>query len=672
MDRKEWGWTVSQSDVRSRMVELQLAGRGIADARVLEAFRSVPREAFVPDDLAEFAYEDAPLPIGSGQTISQPYIVAVTIEALGLRGDERVLEIGTGSGYAAAVMSQLAGEVFTVERLEGLCDSARERLARLGHANVQVLCSDGTLGWPEHAPYDAIAVAAGGPDVPKALLDQLAPGGRLVMPVGPDETSQVLVRVTKESDARLRTESLGAVRFVPLIGEQGWPEREPIVRAPARPADAAALRLLLREVAEPIHDLEAGSVDAIIERIGDARVVLLGEATHGTSEFYRMRARISRELILRGGFDFIAVEADWPDAMRINAYVTDTPRSSVQFTPFARFPAWMWRNQETSELVEWLRAFNLELRDRGQRVGFHGLDLYSMFTSIAHVLAYLESVDPDAARAARARYGTLTPWQKDPAAYGQAVLVGRYESSEPAVVAMLQELLARRLDYAARDGERYFDAAQNARVVADAERYYRAMYYGAAASWNLRDTHMFDTLLALLASRGPASRGIVWAHNSHVGNALATEMSLRGELNIGQLCRTKLGDGAYVVGFGTDHGTVAAASDWDGPMQEMRVRPAHPESYERLFHEAELPAFLLPLREPRREEVRDELLTPRLERAIGVVYRPDTELASHYFYASVPIQFDELVWFDETHAIEPLPVELHPTPDLPETYPFGL
>jgi protein-L-isoaspartate(D-aspartate) O-methyltransferase len=662
---------VDVSTDREQMVDLHLAGRGIADERVLAAFRSVPRHEFVPEGLAEFAYADAPLPIGREQTISQPYIVALTAEALRLRGDERVLEIGTGSGYAAAVLSRLAREVFTVERLPELAAQARERLERLGFTNVHVLCGDGTLGWSEHAPYDAIAVAAGGPEIPRALLDQLAPGGRLVIPVGREETSQTLVRVTRENGS-FRTEPLGEVRFVPLIGEQGWPEAERVARAPARPADDSAIRKLLRETAEPFQDLEAGSVDALIERIGDARIVLLGEATHGTSEFYRMRARISRELVERCGFSFVAVEGDWPDAMAIHRYVTDAPPSRVQFTPFARFPTWMWRNEEVAEFVEWLRAHNLERRDRSRRAGFYGLDLYSLFTSIAHVLDYLDRVDPAAARVARARYGRLTPWQRDPAAYGRAVLQGQYASAEDAVAAMLRDLLEKRLEYARQDGESFFDAARNARVVADAEHYYRAMYYGSAVSWNLRDTHMFDTLEALLEHHGPASRAIVWAHNSHVGNARATEMRVRGELNIGELARAEFGRRAYAVGFGTDHGTVAAADEWDAPMERMRVRPAHPESYERLCHESEVPAFVLHLRDPRRREVRDELLSPRLERAIGVVYRPETELASHYFYASLPVQFDELVWFDESRAVESIPVEQRRGPDLPETYPFGL
>lgn len=663
---------MSFAEERARMVDLQLAGRGIANPRVLEAFRTVPREAFLPERLAEFAYRDTPLPIGGGQTISQPYIVAVTVEALGLQGNERVLEIGTGSGYAAAILARAAKEVYTVERLQPLAEEARLRLERLGYHNVRVLCGDGTLGWPDHAPYDAIAVAAGGPEIPKALLSQLAPNGRLVIPVGRDQSSQVLTRVVREGEDRFREEAITEVRFVPLIGRQGWPETQ---ASPARgkgSRDQATSRLI-REAAEPIADIESNQVEALLARASNARVVLLGESTHGTSEFYRMRAAITKGLIERYGFNFVAVEGDWPDAARVDTWVLDDPpRSKVEFTPFSRFPTWMWRNEEVHEFISWLRAWNLAQPKRASRAGFHGLDLYSMFTSIAIVLEYLDQVDPGAGRVARARYGTLTPWQKDPSAYGKAVLVGNYESSEHEVIAILRELLQRRLEYAAKDGERFFDAAQNARVVANAERYYRAMYYGSTTSWNLRDTHMFETLQSLLSFYGSGSRGVVWAHNSHVGDAMATEMGARGELNVGQLCRATFGESAYIVGFGTDHGTVAAASDWDEPMQRMSVRPAHPDSYERLCHDAELPAFALHLRDPRRPAVREELLPPRLERAIGVVYRPETELASHYFQAILPRQFDELIWFDGTQAVRPLHAKQGGRAELPETYPFGL
>jgi protein-L-isoaspartate(D-aspartate) O-methyltransferase len=657
------------------MVDKQLAAQGIADPRVLAAFRAVPREDFVAEGLREFAYRGTPLPIGHKQTISQPYIVALTIEALRLEGDTtRVLEIGTGSGYAAAVLSKIAAEVYTVERVKALADEARDRLQRLGYHNVHVLCDDGTLGWPAHAPYDGIAVAAAGPEAPSALLEQLAIGGRLVIPVGPDKSSQVLMEIVREGEHEYKQEPLSAVRFVPLIGQQGWPDKSSsIIRTPTGKSSTKSLSKLIKEVAHPIDRIESASLPALLDRAGSARVVLLGESTHGTSEFYRMRTRITQELIERFDFDFIAVEADWPDAARVDQYVRgEVPPSRVGFMPFSRFPQWMWRNQEVHSLVEWLRARNLEHRNPSDRVGFHGLDMYSMFTSIAIVLDYLEQVDPDAAKVANARYGLLTPWQEDPAAYGRAVITGAYSSCEESLVGTLTELLARRVDYALKDGERFFDAAQNARLVANAERYYRAMYYGAAASWNLRDSHMFDTLQTLLAFYGPNSRGIIWEHNSHVGNAAATEMSARGELNVGQLCRSAFEDDAYIVGFGTHTGTVAAASDWGAPMSRMRVRPSHPESYERVFHDSGVPAFAIHLRAPARQVVRDELMPSRLERAIGVVYRPETERLSHYFQASLPQQFDELIWFDETKAVRPLEIATQPSVDLPETYPFGV
>jgi protein-L-isoaspartate(D-aspartate) O-methyltransferase len=659
---------------RRAMVEDQLVRRGISDERVLEAFRSVPRDEFVEQGLREFAHRDTPLAIGSGQTISQPYIVALTAQELGLTGSERLLEVGTGSGYAAAISSRLAREVFTVERHQSLAATAADRLERLGYSNVRVLVGDGTLGWPEHAPFDAIAVAAGAPEVPQALLSQLAPGGRLLIPVGSKTSRQVLMRITREADG-FREEPILDVRFVPLIGEQGFSARHE--RAP-RARQGSELPRLIREVAEGLDGaMGARSIDALLERIGDARLVLLGEATHGTSEFQRWRARISRALIERKGFSFVAVEADWPDAARIDEFTRGVRRrSGLDFTPFARFPSWMWRNRETDDFVRWLHDHNQSRADAQSKVGFHGLDLYSLFTSIGEVLQYLDRVDQIAAGVARARYGLLTPWQQDPAAYGRAVLAGAYESSEGAVVRMLQDLLARRLEYVHNGGgeasERFFDAAQNARLVADAEAYYRAIYYGSDRSWNLRDRHMFDTLECVLGHYGPDAKGIVWEHNSHIGDAAATEMSSRGQLNLGQLCRERHGRLSYKVGFGTDHGTVAAASEWGGPLELKRVLPARADSYERLCHQTELASFLLSLREPARAGVREALLEPRLERAIGVLYLPESELSSHYFHASLPRQFDEYLWVDETHALEPLPAPAAPRLDLPETYPFGL
>ncbi|HLK10639.1 MAG TPA: protein-L-isoaspartate(D-aspartate) O-methyltransferase [Candidatus Binatia bacterium] len=654
-------------DARERMVRTQIAARGIRDPAVLDALRTVPREAFLPPALAEFAYEDHPLPIAHGQTISQPYVVALMAVALRLRGEDRVLEVGTGSGYAAAILGRIAREVYTIERHAELAAAAAARLRDLGFDHVHVRHGDGTLGWPEHAPYDAIVVTAGGPRIPEALLEQLAVGGRLVIPIGEEKALQTLVRVTREADGRLRQEDLGDVRFVPLIGAQGWAEEEWNGRPARRTSPPPTVARLLRETAEPLTTLTPDAdLGALIERIGDARLVLIGEATHGTSEFYALRAELTKALIRACGFTIVAAEADWPDAARIHRYVRGMPAAEVpRWRAFARFPAWMWRNHEVLAFVEWLRAWN----GAHAPVGFYGLDLYSMYRSLRLVLEYLDRVDPETARIARERYGRLTPWEGDPATYGRAVLSGRYQGCEAEVVAMLRDLLARELEYAARDGEHFLDAVGNARVVANAERYYRALYYGGVESWNQRDRHMFETLEALLRFHGPEAKAILWEHNSHLGDAAATEMGVRGEINVGHLCRRAFGDRAYLVGFGTDHGTVGAAHDWDGPMEVMTVRPAHPESYERLCHDTGLGAFFLHLRTPARDAVRAELAPARLERAIGVVYRPDTELQSHYFHAALPYQFDEYVWFDATRAVRP--VTDAEARGLPRAHPFA-
>ncbi len=661
------------SQLRGTMVEQQIAARGVRSEAVLNALRKVPRELFLPERLREFAYDDAPLPIEAAQTISQPYIVALMTEALALKGGENVLEIGTGSGYAAAVLAEIAGEVYTVERIEQLADTAALRLADLGYKNVHVRHGDGTLGWPEHAPYDAIIVAAGGPQIPDTLKRQLKVGGRLVIPVGADQRAQELVRVTRSSNSNFKTEDIADVRFVPLVGQEGWlPEESPFLQRErptrARPVDGELARAI-GDTAETFDSIEAADLGSLLDRIGDARVVLLGEATHGTSEFYRMRERISQELITRKGFRFVAIEGDWPDVARLDHYVRHFDHPATEWTAFARFPTWMWRNSEMRSFVDWLHDYN-KVKEPQNRAAIYGLDLYSLYTSIRSVLEYLDHVDPDAARVARQRYGCLTPWQANPATYGHAALTGAYRTCEGEVVRMLEDLLRKRSAYTAYDGERFMDAVQNARLVADAEHYYRIMYYGSRASWNLRDNHMFETLKALLAFHGPRAKAIVWAHNSHVGDAAATEMWARGEYNIGHLCREEFAAGAYLIGFGTHEGTVAAASDWDGPMEIKAVQPALDRSYERLCHEVGHPRFMLPLRHLAAGTLRQGLNKPRLERAIGVIYRPETEFASHYFEAHLPNQFDEYIWFDKSSAVTPLGTkELE---GLPDTYPFGL
>lgn len=650
---------------RARMVQEHLVARGIREPRLLDAMRTVPREAFVARELAELAYDDTPLPIAVGQTISQPFIVAEMIRAAEIAPGERVLEVGAGSGYAAAVMSRIAGAVFAIERHEELARAARERCRELGYDNVHVLHGDGTRGWSEHAPFDAIIVSAGGPSAPPPLLKQLAIGGRLVIPVGETPRQQRLIRIVRRSEDEYEEDDLGAVQFVPLIGAEGWSEHS--IDRPSRRRTAVAR--LIRECAEPIDDIDSAPLGGLLERIGDARVVLLGEATHGSAEFYRMRASITRELVMRRGFRILALEADWPDAAVVDRYVRHLPPSPRRWRAFSRFPTWMWKNRQMLELIELLREYNREL-PREARVSVYGLDLYSLFTSAAAVIEYLERKDPEAAAVAKARYGCLSPWENDAATYGRAALMGRYRRCEREVVATLAELLEKRLEYCTEDGDDFLNALGNARVVAGAEQYYRVMYYGSVAAWNLRDQHMFETLEALLSFRGPGSKIIVWAHNSHLGDARATEMGARGERNVGSMCRVRFGEAMFNIGFGTDSGTVAAARDWNEPMQIMTVRPALSESYEALFHAASLPAGLLHLRYPTREAVRKELLAPRLERAIGVVYRPETELDSHYFQAVLPEQFDEYVWFDRTRAVDALGGEA--PVGVPDTYPFAL
>ncbi|MBP0494849.1 erythromycin esterase family protein [Pararoseomonas indoligenes] len=427
---------------------------------------------------------------------------------------------------------------------------------------------------------------------------------------------------------------------------------------------------LIRDAAEPLPEPgEPGFAEAF-DRFGEARVVLLGECSHGTSEFYRSRAAITRRLVERHGFTVVAVEADWPDAAVLDRQVRGGPPKEGAEPPFRRFPTWMWRNTDVADFLGWMHAWNADRAD-GAQAGFYGLDLYNLAGSIEAVLGYLDRVDPEAAKVARERYGCLMPWMNEPERYGRMSLSRGYAPCEEAAVKTLRDILDRRLDYARGDGEDFLDATASARLVKNAEAYYRAMYYGGATSWNLRDTHMFETLCALLDAKGPGSKAVVWAHNSHIGNAAMTEMGRdRGELNIGQLCRERFGDQAALVGFGTHAGTVACATDWDEPMEVKRVNPSRPDSYERLAHDSGVPRFLLDLREGVHEPLRRALAKDRLERFIGVIYRPETERWSHYTECSLTGQFDAYVWFYETKAVTPLPTRAEEGPE--ETFPSGL
>ena len=432
---------------------------------------------------------------------------------------------------------------------------------------------------------------------------------------------------------------------------------------------------LIADSAEPLPDIDDPAFGAFFDRYADARVVCLGEASHGTSEFYRARAAISRRLIERHGFNIVAVEGDWPDCATIDRYVRHRPPRDLEFTAFERFPLWMWRNEEVDSFVRWMREHN-QGRDYEHMCGFYGLDLYNLSGSMQAVIDFLDREDPELARLAHLRYGCLDPWAEDPAVYGRHSLVEGYARCEVGVIQMLKDLLQKQVDCFGAECEEWLDAAANARLVKDAEAYYRIMYHGSAESWNLRDSHMFDTLNMILDAKGPDSKAIVWAHNSHIGNAAFTDMGMnRGELNIGQLVKEKWDARARLIGFGTHTGTVAAADDWDEPMKVKRVNPSLPESQERLSHDAGIPRFLLDLRNGEvARGLREGLMEPRLERFIGVIYRPETERWRHYSETILPKQFDGWVWFDETTAVTPLPGELRPGEhrEVEETYPFGL
>jgi erythromycin esterase-like protein len=420
---------------------------------------------------------------------------------------------------------------------------------------------------------------------------------------------------------------------------------------------------VIEEAAEPLPSPGDHAFGALFDRFAQAKVVLLGESTHGTSEFYQVRAAITKHLIRDHGFSIIAVEADWPDASHIDAYIRGRDRPSAPTRPFQRFPTWMWRNEEMLALVDWLREHNATRPTGVNQVGFYGLDLYSLGASVDAVTLHLARTDPALAVRAREHYSCIAPYKDEPADYGADALRRGFRTCEKDISAVLETIAA------LPRGELNFDALQNARVVAGAERYYRAAYAGAVSSWNLRDQHMFDTLLAVLEARGPDAKAVVWAHNSHVGNAAATEVGRTGQHNIGQLCRQHFGERARLVGFGTDRGTVMAASGWGAEPEVKPVRPSLQASYGALFRAANPDQFLLDLRHGLHEPLREVLSRERIERAIGVMYLPETERVSHYFGSVLPDEFDAFIWLEETRAVTPIPTSGRA--GLPDGHPFG-
>jgi erythromycin esterase-like protein/predicted phosphoribosyltransferase len=439
---------------------------------------------------------------------------------------------------------------------------------------------------------------------------------------------------------------------------------------------------VVRMAAAPVED-GVPSEETLFGLVGDARLVLIGEASHGTHDFYAARAQLTRRLIEQRGFCGVAVEADWPDAYRVNRYVRgcgEYATAEEALRGFERFPTWMWRNTAVLDFLGWLRERNDRVDEEPRKAGFYGLDLYSLRRSMQEVISYLERVDPQAAARARDRYSCFDHVSGDDGqSYGFAAAFGAGESCEREVVAQLVDLQRRAPEYAKRDGllaeDEAFYAERNAVVVQAAERYYRSMFGSRVSSWNLRDQHMVDTLEALADHlgrvRGEPAKIVVWAHNSHLGDARATEMGSRGELNVGQLIRERHPGECRLIGFTTYTGTVTAADEWDAPADRKAVRPALPNSVEHLFHEVGSKEFLLSfeLTPP----AADVLRSARLERAIGVIYRPQTERQSHYFHARVADQFDAVIHIDETRAVEPLERTARwDRGEPPETYPFAI
>ena len=442
------------------------------------------------------------------------------------------------------------------------------------------------------------------------------------------------------------------------------PKRDEEALMDALESRAAAL---IEAAAEPLPPIEGEGFARLIDRHADARVICLGESTHGTDEFYRARAAITERLVSEHGFTVVAVEADWPDAGRIDAHIRGREDLPQPISPFRRFPAWMWRNRPVRALVDRLHEVN-EGREDGAEVGFYGLDLYSLPSSMDAVIDFVSRHEPEALDEVRERYGCLAPWADEPARYGALARTPALDSCAEDVAAVLEGVLRERMTSLEDADPALFHALGNARVVASSEAYYRAMHEGSEASWNLRDTHMFETLKAVLEARGPNAKAVVWAHNSHIGDASATGMGMRGEINLGELCRREWGDEAVLIGFGTDRGTVTAASRWGGEAETKTVLPSRPDSWGALMARAG-DRFFLDIRGAP-DPLASALGRSRLERFIGVIYRPETELLSHYSEAVLARQFDGYVWLAETRAVEPLPAA--EVEAMPATYPFAL
>lgn len=627
--------------MKNNKMSLELKNKGITNPLLLDAFKGLPSSLF---SIKEFhPFEDEVIYTEDEYLTIEPraIVIAKMLEQLKIEKAEKILVTGVDSVHILAILSKIYHKVYMVETYERYYEWSKKVLKNIGIENVFIKMDEQKLGWKENGPFDTILIASEMEEVPNELKEQLKISGKLLVPIGPDWAHSIFEIIKRVSEIEFSEEKLRDnffipnPRILPKIGSKNFPDKEIIEE--------------IKEKAIAFKSIKTYPIDELLDRIGDAQVVLLGEASHGTSEFYLSRQEITKALIEKKGFNFVCAEADWSDAEQINNYIQHK-RPHKEWRPFTRFPQWMWKNKEVLDFVEWQKDYNTKNENN---TGFYGLDLYGLENSIDLVFHYLKNKDEDLAQLAKSRYACITPYMSDPAIYGRMVLSNQLISCEKEILKMLVDLLKNknRLNHSPE----YFYAYQNANVVVDAEQYYKTMYYGNAESWNLRDFHMFHTLKSLLSYFGTDSKAVVWAHNSHIGNALATEMYARGEINIGHLCKEYFEEKSYHIGYGTHSGSVAAAHNWGDTMEVMHVNPSISDSYENLCHRSQIPSFTLPLREKDSGiRLMDLLNTPKLERAIGVMYRPKTERMSHYFHAALPSQFDEYIWFDETHAVTPI------------------
>ncbi len=644
--------------MKNLKVITQLKNKGIKSPLLLKAFQDIPTAFFLSKEQYPYDYSQMDIEDKFEKIEPRVIVVAKMLEQLKIEERKKILAIGVDSVYILVILSKIYEKVFIVDANEIYAKWALEVLKNENITNVFIISGNEKLGWKEKAPFDAILIVSEFEEVPHNLKEQLKVGGKLLAPIGPDWAHIIFEIIQRVSETEYNEEKsrdnffIPNPKLLPEIGSKDFPEKEIVDE--------------IKVKAIAFNNIKEYPIDGLLDRIGDAQVVLLGEASHGTSEFYLTRQEITKALIEKKGFNFVCAEADWSDAEQINSYVRKQ-YTEKDWMPFTRFPQWMWKNKEVLNFVEWLQEYNTLHQNKA---GFYGLDLYGLENSIELVINYLENIDVDLANLAKTRYACITPFMSDPAIYGKMVVSKQLESCEKEILKMLVDLLKNKNKL--NHSPEYFYAYQNANVVVDAELYYKTMYYGSAESWNLRDFHMFHTLKSLLSYFGSDSKAIIWAHNSHIGNALATEMYSRGEINIGHLCKEHFGDKSYNIGFGTHTGTVAAANNWGGKMEVMHVNNSLVNSYENLCHQSKIANFTLPLREKYSgKKLRELLSTPKLERAIGVMYRPQTERMSHYFHAVLPSQFDEYIWYNESKAVTPISGKsVHPK--LLEKHPFGL